>query len=99
MPMLTRPRTTTPTRGSKTNLSDRLETAAAAKKATLERFHSKQADPALRERQASLKAISDARDARRAERQAVRDAEAARVAAEQAAVEAERLAREAEERR
>jgi hypothetical protein len=55
----------------------------------LERFRSKQADPAVLERQAALKAISDARDARQAKRKAARDAEASRLAAERAAVAAE----------
>ena len=65
----------------------------------LERFRSKQADPAALDRQAALKAISEARDARHAERKAVRDAEASRLAAEQAATAAEQAAREAEELR
>jgi hypothetical protein len=95
-----RPPPVTPSAAPKnTGLSDRLGAAAAAKNAMLERFRSKQADPAVLERQAALKAISDARDARQAERKAAREAEAARLAAERAAAAAEQAAREAEERR
>jgi hypothetical protein len=79
---------------ARTNFDDRLSAAAAAKQALLERFRARPAadDPSEIARQAALKAIADARDARAAERKAVKDAEATRVAAEQAA----RRAREQE---
>jgi Family of unknown function (DUF6481) len=102
MPTLRRPPTTTPSRTPKSaDLSDRLNAAAAAKKAALERFRAKPGpdDPAVREQQAALKAISDARELRAAERKAAREAEAARQAAEEAARAAEQAAREEEERR
>jgi hypothetical protein len=72
---------------ARTNFDDRLSAAAAAKQALLERFRARPAadDPAEIERQAALKAIADARDARAAERKALKDAEAARIAAEAAA--------------
>src|SRR3954468_14616740 len=95
MPTRTRPPKTTPSRADKNvNFGDRMNAAAAAKKAMLERFHTRPGpdDPAVREQQAARKAISDAREVRIAERQAAREAEAARQAAEQAA-------RETEERR
>ena len=72
---------------ARTNFDDRISAAAAAKQALLERFRARpQPDaPAEIARQAALKAIADARDARAAERRAAKDAEAARLAAEQAA--------------
>src|SRR3954451_11823861 len=99
MPTLRRPPKATPSQAHKNaGFSDRLHAAAAAKKAALERFHTRPGldDPAVREQQAARKAISDAREVRIAERQAAREAEAARQAAEQAACEAEerRLAAE-----
>ena len=88
--------------------SERLSTAADARKAMLERVRAKPGpdDPAVVERRAARQAISVAREARVAERkaareaevahQAAREAEAARQAAEQAdrdkALEAERKA-------
>ena len=102
MPTLRRPPNITPSRADKnTSFSDRLNAAAAAKKATLERFHARPGpdDPAVREQQAARKAISDAREVRVAERQAAREAEVARQAAEQAGKAAEQAEREAEERR
>ena len=100
MPTLTRPPRSTPSRADKNaNFGDRLNAAAAAKKAMLERFHARPSpdDPAVKEQQAARKAISDAREVRMAERKAAREAEAQRQAAEQAAREAEerRLAAEA----
>jgi uncharacterized protein DUF6481 len=100
MPTLRRPPKTTPSRADKTaSFSDRLNAAAAAKKAALERFHARPGpdDPAVREQQAARKAISEAREVRMAERKAAREAETARQAAEQAARETEeqRLAAEA----
>jgi hypothetical protein len=79
--------------------NDRLDAAAAAKTAMLERFRAKQHDPTLLERQAAQQAIDEARNVRRADRKAAGDAEAARQATERVAVAAERTAREAEERR
>jgi hypothetical protein len=99
MPRLKPPPVTPSASPKNTGLGDRLAAAAAAKNTMLERFRSKQADPAVLERQAELKAISAARDARQAERKAVREAEASRLAAERAAAAAEQAAREAEERR
>jgi hypothetical protein len=100
MPTLRRTPKTTPSRADKNaSFSDRLNAAAAAKKAALERFHARPGpdDPAVREQQAAQKAISEAREVRMAERKAAREAETARQAAEQAAREAEeqRLAAEA----
>jgi Family of unknown function (DUF6481) len=102
MPTLRRPPKATPSQAHKNaSFSDRLNAAAAAKKAALERFHTRPGpdDPAVREQQAARKAISDAREVRVAERQAAREAEAAHQAVEQAAKAAEQAAREAEERR
>ncbi len=72
---------------ARTNFDDRISAAAAAKQALLERFRARPQpdDPGEIARQAALKAIADARDARAAERKAAKDAEAARLAAEQAA--------------
>jgi hypothetical protein len=86
MPNLKRTSSTKPAH-ARTNFDDRLSAAAAAKQALLERFRSRPTagDPAWAERQAALKAIADAREARAAERRAAKEAEAARVAAEQAA--------------
>jgi hypothetical protein len=72
---------------ARTNFDDRISAAAAAKQALLERFRARPRpdDPAEIERQAGLKAIADARDARVAERKAAKEAEAARLAAEEAA--------------
>jgi hypothetical protein len=66
--------------------SERLSTAADARRATLERFRTKPGpdDPAVVERRAARQAISAAREARVAARQAALEAEAARQAAEQA---------------
>lgn len=80
-------------------LTDRLDAAAAAKKAMLERFRAKQHDPALLERQAAQRVIDEARDIRRAERKATDEAEAAHQAAERIAAANEKTAREAEEKR
>lgn len=86
MPNVKRSPSTKPAH-ARTNFDDRLSAAAAAKQALLERFRARPSpdDPAEIERQAALKAISDARDARAAERKAAKEAEAARVAAELAA--------------
>jgi uncharacterized protein DUF6481 len=102
MPTLRRPPNITPSRAHKNaSFSDRLNAAAAAKKAALERFHARPGpdDPAVREQQAARKAISDAREVRIAQRQAAQEAETARQAAEQARKAAEQADREAEERR
>lgn len=84
-----------------TGLNDRLATAAAAKRAMLERFKAQPGsdDPATQARQAALKAVSDARDVRRADRKAAQEAEAARQAAVRATIAAEEAAREVEEQR
>ena len=86
------------------DFGERLSTAAAARRATLERFRARPGpdDPAVAERRATRQAISVAREARVAEREAAREAatareaEAGRRAAEQAdrvaALEAERKA-------
>jgi uncharacterized protein DUF6481 len=65
-------RTTRSPKPRTASLTDCRSAAAAAKRAMLERFRAKQDDPAMLERQAALKAISDARDARHAERKAAR---------------------------
>jgi hypothetical protein len=100
MPTLTRPPRSTPSRADKNaDFGNRLDAAAAAKRAMLERFHARPGpdDPMVKEQQAARKAISDAREIRLAERKAAREAEAKRQAAEQAAREAEerKLAAEA----
>jgi hypothetical protein len=79
------------------NFGERLTAAADAKTATLKRFLARPGpdDPVVRERQAALKAISDAREARISERMAARAAEAARQAAERKAQDAEAAARAA----
>src|SRR3984885_3340171 len=101
MPRPKHPSSTKPT-PARTNFDDRLSAAAAAKQALLERFRARPApdDPAEVERQAALKAIADARDARAADRRAAKEAEAARVAAEEAAKKAaaEAAAKEARAR-
>ena len=101
MPSRRVPKTTPAHRAPSTGLSDRLAAAAVAKTATLERFRAKldPNDPAVQERRATLKVISDAREQRAAERRAAKEAEAARLAAEVAARAAEETARRAEERR
>lgn len=75
--------------------NERLDTAAKAKRALLEKFKAQPAldDPAVLERQAALKAASDAREARHAERKVARDVAAAALAAEQSAKAAEEAAR------
>ncbi len=73
-------------RDLKTNLTDRLEAAAKAKQAMLEKFRTRPAadDPEVVARQEARQAISDARAARVAEREAESAAEAARVAEREA---------------
>lgn len=77
---------------------DRLNNAAAAKKAQLERCRAKPGidDPAFVERQAARQAVIAAREIREAERKAERQARAEQEAAEKAA-KAESQAREAAE--
>jgi Family of unknown function (DUF6481) len=79
--------------------SDRLNHAASAKKAALEKFRARPAmdDPAVVERREARLAASVAREARLAERAEARRADEARKAAEMAAAEAERIAREERE--
>ena len=88
------------------NFNDRASTAAKAKLAAIEKFRQmpKPDDPIVLARQAELKALAEAREARAAERRAQKEAEAlaekrrleeeARAAA---AAEAERKQREREE--
>ena len=65
------------------DFGERLSTAAAARKATLEKFRAKPGpdDPAVAERRAARQALVVAREARLAEREAARKAEKAREAA------------------
>lgn len=84
------------------NFSERLSTAAHAKKAMLDKFRARPAadDPAVVERRAARQAINDARQARIAEREAARLAQEACEAAERDArdrAEHERRVREATE--
>ena len=62
------------------SFNERLTTAANSKASLLEKFRARPAadSPAMLERQAAQKAISDAREARNAERWAARAAEAAK---------------------
>ncbi|HBK05609.1 MAG TPA: hypothetical protein DDZ81_07060 [Acetobacteraceae bacterium] len=100
MPNLKRTPSTKPAH-ARTNFDDRISAAAAAKQALLERFRARPSpdDPAEIERQAALKAIADARDARAAERRAAKEAEAQRLAAEAAARKAAELAAAQEAKR
>lgn len=77
---------------------ERGNTAANARKAAVERYRAQPGadDPSVLERQAALRAISEAREIRIAERKAARAAETARLAAEQSARDAERIANDAE---
>jgi hypothetical protein len=63
---------------------DRLNAAAEAKKALLEKFRAKAGpdDPAVAERQAARQAVSEARDVRDVARKAAREEDAVRRAAE-----------------
>ena len=67
------------------NFDDRIDAAAAARKAALEKFLARRDDPAVQQKQAELAAMAEARAARMTERKAAKEAEAARIAAEQAA--------------
>src|SRR3954452_4442420 len=73
--------------------TERLSTAASARRAMLEKFQARRAvdDPAAHERRAAQEAMRAAREARRAEREAARRAR-------QEQLSAERLARKAAER-
>lgn len=77
------------------SLTDRRDTAASAKRAMLEKFRAKVADPSLAEKVAAYEAIAVAREIRVAERKAVRDAEEAARKAEEARLAAEEAARQA----
>ena len=80
------------------DLQERQKTAAAAKKALLEKFKAASNDPAIAEREAARVAINEARLARAAEREAAKKTREAELAA-QAARDAELAAqakREAE---
>lgn len=100
MPSLKRTPSTKPAH-ARTNFDDRISAAAAAKKALLERFRARPSpdDPAEIERQAALKAIADAREARAAERRAAKEAELQRLAAEAAARKAAEIAAAQEAKR
>ncbi len=87
---------------TKTTLSERLSTAANAKKALLDKFRARPAadDPDVVARGEARKAISESRETRAAEREAARAEEQAREAAERAGREVaaqEQQAREAAE--
>ena len=73
--------------------TERLSTAASARRAMLEKFQARRTvdDPAARERRAAQEALRAARETRRAEREAARRAMQERLSAE-------RLARKAAER-
>ena len=73
--------------------TERLSTAASARRAMLEKFQARRAvdDPAARERRAAQEALRAARETRMAEREAARRAKQERLSAE-------RLARKAAER-
>src|SRR5581483_8439427 len=77
------------------DFGDRMGAAAKAKKAALDQFRAKSADPAAAERQAARNAAQRAREAREAERRTARREAEARAAAEQAALEAARAAEQA----
>ena len=81
--------------------TDRLETAAKAKQALLEKARAKDKDlsndPEFLARQEARIAAANARAEREAERQVAKQAERAKVAAERDARNAERLALEAEQ--
>jgi hypothetical protein len=100
MPSLKRTPSTKPAH-ARTNFDDRISAAAAAKQALLERFRARPSpdDPAEIERQAALKAIADAREARAAERRAAKEAEMQRLAAEAAARKAAEIAAAQEAKR
>ena len=69
------------------NFSERLSTAADAKRTMLEKFRARPAaeDPAVVARQEARRAISDAREARMAEQEATRKVQDAHEAAEREA--------------
>ena len=69
------------------NFSERLSTAAQAKKAMLDKFRARPApdDPAVVAKHEARQALSDAREARTAEREAARIAQKARETAERSA--------------
>jgi hypothetical protein len=81
------------------SFGDRMGASAKAKKAALERFRVKSADPAATERQAAREAAQLARDGRDSERRIARQEAEARAAADQRAQaamrDAERAAEEA----
>ena len=86
------------------DLLERQQAAAKAKKAALEKFRAKAADPALADRltartasAADRKAIKNAREVEKAEKKA-RDAERAEQAKHDAALQAERAKAESAER-
>src|SRR5258707_7358750 len=70
---------------------ERLNAAAEAKKAALEKFRARAGtdDPAVVERQAARKAVSDAREVREEARKAAREQDAARLEADAAQRQAE----------
>jgi hypothetical protein len=72
--------------------AERAKSSALAKKALLEKFKAKAADPAMEQRQAEMIAVAEAREARKAERDAKKRELQAQKAAEEARKEAEREA-------
>jgi len=81
------------------NFADRLQEAASARKAALERFRARPAadDPEVVKRREERLAIAAAREARVAERKAAKEAEAGARAEREAIEKAERDARERRE--
>jgi len=80
--------------------ADRLQAAAQAKKAALDKFRAQAApdDPAVVERQAARAAVSAARETRTAERKITREADAIRRKADAEREAAEKLTRDAEQK-
>jgi hypothetical protein len=85
----------------KDNFTDRMQNAAAARRAMLEKFKSqpKLDDPAIKERLAAQVATAQAREARIADRKAQKEAERFAREAEVKRLEEERVAAEKEARR
>jgi uncharacterized protein DUF6481 len=77
---------------------ERLQAAAAAKKAVLEKFRAqaKPDDPTVVERQAARQAVSEARETRTVERKIAREADAVRRKAEAEREAADKITRDAE---
>ncbi|MBS7703153.1 DUF6481 family protein [Chelatococcus asaccharovorans] len=80
------------------SLTDRLSSAAAAKKALAASFQKKISDPELAERRAANLAVAREREERLAQRSAEKEAEEIRRTAEEAAAAAARTEQEAAEK-